>query len=89
MAIPCPFSGRYQVVWKINDVVYEMFSLPYKYGTQFIPISSGLLIPHITNEFEGQNLSFQCFYPEEDGLGFHASTIGIMNVMKPCKYPCT
>lgn len=86
VAIPCPFSGEYQVVWKIDNLVYEMFGLPNLYGTQLIPISSGLLIPYITEEFEGKSLSFQCFYPKRNGLGFKASTVGTLTVMKQCKY---
>lgn len=79
VVIPCPYSGAYQVTWNINGHLYSMFNLPQFDGIKLLPISSGLLIPVVTEHLDGT--TFQCFYPSGNGFDVLMSTMGSIRVV--------
>ena len=86
IVIPCPFSGEYEVTWNINGILYSMFNLPKFDGIKLLPVSSGLLIPLVTEHLNGT--TFQCFYPSGNGFHVLKSTIGKirLGVIGQCKF---
>ena len=83
VVIPCPYSGAYEVTWKINGILYTTFNLPQFDGIKLLPVSSGLLIPLVTQHLDGT--TFQCFYPSGNGFDVLTSTIGSIRVIGQCK----
>lgn len=73
--IPCPFSGPYSPVWKINEVSYESFTVPQEY----IPFPHGLLIPTISQDMNGT--TFQCLVLTGHKSELQLSTIGTLYVV--------
>ena len=85
VVIPCPYSGTYEVTWNINDIFY--YSLPEFLKINLFPVSSGLLIPLVTEHLDG--ITFQCFYPRGNGLDVLMSSIGSIRVTGPRKLNST
>ena len=84
IVIPCPFSGAYEVTWNINGILYSMFNLPKFDGIKLLPVSSGLLIPLVTEHLN--STTFQCFYPSGNGFNVLKSTIGKIRVVGQRKF---
>ena len=80
LIIPCPYSGTYEVTWKINGILYNTFNLPQFDGVKLLPVSSGLLVPLINEHLDGT--TFQCFYPSGNGFDVLKSTIGSIRVTR-------
>lgn len=77
--IPCPFSGQYLPIWKINGKVYELFQITEDEQLQdFIPSLRGLLITRVTQSLDGT--TFQCLYPSGVGFNVMESSIGSLTV---------
>ena len=87
IVIPCPYSGVYEVTWKINGILYTTFNLPQFDGIKLLPVSSGLLIPLVTEHLDGT--TFQCFYPSGNGFDVLVSTIGSIRVIGQRKLKIT
>lgn len=72
--IPCPFAGPYLPLWLINNVKYELYSIP----DTFVPSLYGLLIPKVSISLN--QTRFQCIISTGHSNDVHVSTLGILTV---------
>ena len=72
--IPCPFAGPYLPLWMINNVKYELYSIP----DDFVPSLYGLLIPEVSVSLN--QTQFRCIISTGHSNDVHISTLGILTV---------
>ena len=64
--LECPFSINRAPIWRINDSLYDLFSLP----SPLLPTTDGLNIAVI--DISQNDTRFQCLAPSGNGLSMSA-----------------
>ena len=77
--IDCTFSTNGAPIWRINDNLFDPFSLP----TYIKPTIDGISVTRAERNLD--QTRFQCFTPSGNGLQVSASNIGTLTVIAKSK----
>ena len=75
----CPFSINRAPIWKINDSIYDPFSLP----VLLQPTVDGINVTVVEKSYN--QTRFQCFAPSGNGLQVEASDVATLTVTEKRK----